>query len=170
MRNPISGCWNYREAPFSRFTFSPAPDTNPVWSPDGSKIAFVSNRDGVAAIYQRAASKYLLFFMQNPKTNFDVGVLPTSGERKITWVVQSEFVASDDGKLYAVDIRPTPSFEVSTPKFLFDMHANTNATRNSYAPSADGQRFLVNMILGSTSSGITVVLNWQAALTARENR
>ena len=53
---------------------------------------------------------------------------------------------------------------MSTPKFLFDMHANTNATRNSYAPSADGQRFLVNMILGSTSSPITVVLNWTEAL------
>ena len=131
---------------FSRFTFSPAPDTNPVWSPDGSKIAFVSNRDGVTAIYQRAASgagqeelvmkmagatilnhwspdgKYLLFFMQNPKTNFDVGVLPMSGERKITWVVQSEFIDAEtnfspDGRWLAYSSNETGRLEVYVQPF-----------------------------------------------------
>src|SRR5262249_8519956 len=30
----------------TRFTVDPAPDTNPMWSPDGSRIAFASNRAG----------------------------------------------------------------------------------------------------------------------------
>ena len=33
------------------------------------------------------------------------------------------------------------------PEFLFNMHANVANTRNSYVPSADGQRFLVNKVL-----------------------
>ena len=32
-------------------TQSPAADSNPTWSPDGSKLAFLSKRDGHWAIY-----------------------------------------------------------------------------------------------------------------------
>ncbi len=35
----------------SRFTFSPGSDNSPIWSPDGSRIAFASERGGVRAIY-----------------------------------------------------------------------------------------------------------------------
>ncbi len=40
----------------SRFTFDPADDINPIWSPDGSRIVFSSNRKGHGNIYQKAAS------------------------------------------------------------------------------------------------------------------
>jgi Tol biopolymer transport system component len=40
----------------SRFTFHQADDANPVWSPDGTKIAFSSQRDGLAAIYLKDSS------------------------------------------------------------------------------------------------------------------
>ena len=39
----------------SRLTFHDAQDTNPVWSPDGKRFAFTSNRDGKSGIYVRAA-------------------------------------------------------------------------------------------------------------------
>ncbi|MHC4173217.1 MAG: protein kinase domain-containing protein [Planctomycetota bacterium] len=40
----------------SRFTFDPADDTNPVWSPDGSRIIFTSERKGQRDLYEKAAS------------------------------------------------------------------------------------------------------------------
>ena len=38
-----------------RLTFDPHDDCNPVWSPDGSRIAFFSDRRGVREIYQKRA-------------------------------------------------------------------------------------------------------------------
>jgi Tol biopolymer transport system component len=37
-------------------TFDPADDFNPLWSPDGQKIIFVSNRKGHRDLYQKASS------------------------------------------------------------------------------------------------------------------
>ena len=35
----------------TRLTTDPAEDTQPAWSPDGSKIVFTSDRDGNGEIY-----------------------------------------------------------------------------------------------------------------------
>ena len=40
----------------SRLTFDPADDLNPLWSPDGSRIVFTSNRKGQRDVYQKLAS------------------------------------------------------------------------------------------------------------------
>src|SRR5262249_4158711 len=41
---------------FHRFTFDPALDNYPVWSPDGGRIAFFSSRGGKLDLYIKAAS------------------------------------------------------------------------------------------------------------------
>ena len=99
----------------SRFTFDPSIDAFPVWSPDGSSIVFVSNRGGVFNLYQKPTSgasneelllktdsggfpmdwsadgRFLLFMVTDPKTRFDLWVLPMFGDRKPFPVLQTEF-------------------------------------------------------------------------------
>jgi hypothetical protein len=45
-----------RDAAASRFTFDPADDFNPVWSPDGTRVAFASDRRGPRDLYVKNAS------------------------------------------------------------------------------------------------------------------
>ncbi len=40
----------------TRFTFDPGQDLTPVWSPDGSRVAFLGQRGGVWGIYQKASN------------------------------------------------------------------------------------------------------------------
>jgi dipeptidyl aminopeptidase/acylaminoacyl peptidase len=91
------------------FTFDPATDHSPVWSPDGTRIAWASNREGVYNLYERAASgagedallfrsdyfkfptdwsrdgRFIIYREVNPKTKYDVWALPVgpqTGDRK----------------------------------------------------------------------------------------
>jgi len=101
----------------TRLTFDPAFDTYPVWSPDGSKIAFASNRKGPFNLYQKAANgvgseelllespsddrplswsrdgRYLAYARLDPagKTKLDIWILPLFGDRKPFPFLESEF-------------------------------------------------------------------------------
>ncbi|MGE0131083.1 MAG: protein kinase [Blastocatellales bacterium] len=87
----------------ARFTFDPATDISPVWSPDGSRIVWASSRDGIANLYQKAASgagedalllksdhpkyptdwsrdgRFIIYRQDDPKTKSDVWFLPVTG-------------------------------------------------------------------------------------------
>jgi Tol biopolymer transport system component len=99
----------------SRFTFSQATSSRPIWSPDGSRIAFVSSREGFGDIYEKSSSgagqerlifrsnqdkfltdwsldgRFLVFHTPGPKTGWDIWVVPMTGERKSMTFAQSEF-------------------------------------------------------------------------------
>ena len=88
-----------------------------------------------------------------------------SGGRQPLWRADGKelFFVSDDRKFYAVDISDkSASFDYGVPRFLFEMQANVFNSRNSYIPSRDGQRFLVNMLLSADDAPISIVQNWLA--------
>ena len=90
----------------SRFTFGPESSFAPVWSRRGDAIVYASDRDGAFSLYQKATSgngeekllvksdallipmsfspdgRFLVYQRQDPKTNWDVLLLPLTGEAK----------------------------------------------------------------------------------------
>src|SRR5262245_34332807 len=90
----------------TRFTFDAAIDQAPVWSPDGNRVAFHSNRKGKFHLYWKLSSgagadelllesdrneapgdwspdgRFLLFRSGGPPTGYDLRVLPVFGENR----------------------------------------------------------------------------------------
>ena len=114
----------------SRLTFDPGEDRFPVWSPDGSRIAWSANRDGAFQIYQKLASgvgpeellrkadvsirpsswsadgRALLFGQVDPKMGLDLWTLPLAGDRQPALFLQTPFTEttgrfSPDGRWIA---------------------------------------------------------------------
>jgi hypothetical protein len=64
----------------------------------------------------------------------------------------------------AVDVKTERTFEAEAPRALFQTHVSLvalNAYRNHYAPSPDGQKFLmVNVPEEQSTAPLVVILNW----------
>ena len=75
------------------------------------------------------------------------------------------FYVAPDGKLMAVDVRGTSGFETGAPRALFETRLTRIATGRRYDISSDGQRFLMNTVIGELRTNpITLVQNWAAEL------
>jgi Tol biopolymer transport system component len=99
----------------SRFTFDPANERNPTWSPDGSRVVFSSDRTGVQNLYLKPSSsaasevllldspyakvpsdwsadgRFLLYHSPDPQTDQDLWVLPLEGDRKPWLFLKTNF-------------------------------------------------------------------------------
>jgi eukaryotic-like serine/threonine-protein kinase len=103
----------------TRFTFDPAVEWYPVWSPDGSEIVFSSNRKGHHDLYEKISTgaaneellfesgydktatdwspdgKYLLFQSVDARMKADLWLLPMTGDRKAIPLLQTEYSESN---------------------------------------------------------------------------
>ena len=76
-----------------------------------------------------------------------------------------------DQKVMAVSVEQGPSFGAPTELFQVRVGGGVSSVRTHYVPSRDGRRFLINTPTDDAAMvPITVVLNWQSALSAREPR
>lgn len=119
--------WLLDGARTSRFTFDAGVDVFPLWSPDGSRIAFHSGRTGRGDLYQQPSSgtgeaalvvssdlfkypsnwsadgRFLLYMVTSLDTSTDMWAVPMTGEPEPFVVVQTPFderwgVFSPDGR------------------------------------------------------------------------
>ncbi len=129
----------------TRITFDPADDNNAAWSPDDSRIFFMSMRTGGGDIYGKSASgtgsdellfssssvkppgsfspdgHYMLFSALNPKTKWDLELLSLP-ERKVTAFLKTDFDEnqgefSPDGRWIAYASNESGRYEVYVQPF-----------------------------------------------------
>jgi eukaryotic-like serine/threonine-protein kinase len=145
-RGPVgsSDIWMQEGMRTSRFTFDPADDRYAIWSPDGARVVFASNRKGAYDLYQKPANgsgneevllqsadfkrpnswspdgRFILYW--NGQNNGDLMVLPLTGDRKPFPFLSTPFneqqgVFSPDGKWVAYQSNESGRFEVYVRPF-----------------------------------------------------
>jgi Tol biopolymer transport system component len=143
-----SDIWIYKSSGGipTRFTSDPAFDAEPIWSPDGSRIVFMSLRPGHADLYQKSSSgsgseeailqserikdptdwsldgRFILYQAIDPETNRELWVLPVAGDRKPIPFIKTTFGVthgqfSPDGRWVAYSSNESGKWEIFVASF-----------------------------------------------------
>jgi serine/threonine protein kinase len=117
MRDADSDAW-------TRFTFDPAPETGPIFSPDGTRVVYATRRGGATELWMKATSglatpqrvsafpgdlevspadwssdgQFILVGVYSPATSWDIGRIPVSGTGQPELLLKSP-AGERDGKL-----------------------------------------------------------------------
>lgn len=138
-------------------------ETMGQFSPDGRWLAYATNASG---LFQVMVQPFAPAFEKPLSGKWQISA---SGGTQPRWRGDGKelFYRAQDGKLMAVQVDATlETFQHGTPRALFQSPADapTGAVSWSYAPSPDGQRFLIRTAAGGAaeSPSIIVVVNWLA--------
>src|SRR5262249_42224694 len=130
----------------SPFTFDPTADNFPVWSPDGSRIVWASDREQGYSFYQKAANgtgqdevllkssgvmvttdwsldgRFIVYYQLDPMTSRDIWVLPLFGDKKPfpflrTQANETGAQLSPDGRWMAYMSDESNAYEVYVQSF-----------------------------------------------------
>jgi Tol biopolymer transport system component len=126
------------------------------FSPDGHWIAYESNESGRNEIYVQP--------FPNPATKT---IVSTGGGLQPHWGPDGRelFYVAPDGRLMSVPLRVASdrqAIEPGSPVPLFTTRISstrTGGSRQEYAVSADGKRFLMNTFVEQAGAPITLVLS-----------
>jgi hypothetical protein len=135
-------------------------ETDGAFSPDGRAVAYVSDESGTSNVYVRSF----------PSTGAHKWQVSTAGGYQPRWRGDGKelFYISPTGQLMSVDITPGIATAPGRPAFLFQtaIFGGGASVNNWYWDvTADGQRFLINTVIGGAEpSTLNVVLNWQSGL------
>src|SRR5262249_57547932 len=129
------------EGGMTGFNFDPANDISPIWSPDGTRIAFTSPRKGTLNLFLKSSSgagaeelllatpftnippdwsrdgRFVLYQTGDPKTGWDLVALPMMGDRQPIVVVNTPFEEregqfSPDGRWVAYHSNESGRFQL----------------------------------------------------------
>ena len=136
----------------------PANERDGQFSPDGKWVAYQSNESGRQEIY-----------VKRFPDGTDKTVVSSDGGAQVRWRGDGRelYYVALSGHLMAVPItvRADGRLESNTPSALFPTHigpAVPSSFHQQYAVSADGETFFMNTVIDeSTSTPITVLLNWR---------
>ena len=138
--------WDIARQGLTRLTFNAGADQWPVWTADGSRIVFASDKAGAFNLYSQAADgtgqperltessnvqlptsmspdgKRLVFRETDPKTNNDLKMLTLDGERRVIDLVHTQYVetngeVSPDGRWLAYQSNESGQDEVYVRAF-----------------------------------------------------
>jgi serine/threonine-protein kinase len=133
--------WDAGPTTLTRATFDPSTDLLPVWTPDGRRLMFTSERTGVRNLFSQAADgtgnveqltespniqsatavspdgRFLLFTETAPKTGEDVMQVALDATHRVMPLVQSAYIerngiVSPDGRWLAYEANDSGRFEI----------------------------------------------------------
>jgi WD40 repeat protein len=146
------GTYSYADRKATPYLETDFNEGEPVFSPDGKWIVYVSNESGKTETYVRSF----------PDSGGKWQVSTVGGEDPI-WSRDGKEIFLDLGtKIMAVPVQTSPTFSAGTPQILFDARIRQD-TGVQYDVSADGQKFLVDVdVTEAAATPITLVQNWLA--------
>jgi Tol biopolymer transport system component len=151
-----------RGAP-SRFTFDPAWEQSPLWSPDGRDILFFSDRAGQGTLYRKSADgsgederllqsnvrdypdgwspdgRFIVYESRDAQTGWDLYLLPRFGDRKPVPLLKTPFDErqaqfSPDGKWIAYTSTESGRTEVFVQPYPLTGKKARVSAAGGYAP------------------------------------
>ena len=124
-------------------------------SPDGKWMLYQSDETGRSEVY-----------VQTYPRSEKRWTISSNGGMHPMWRRDGRelFFLRLDGALMAADVATAPAFNPGIPRVLFQTDLERgDRLRFGYAPTRDGQRFLLNLPIEKPESAIVVVLNWSGA-------
>lgn len=132
-----------------------AVETQSVLSPDGHWLAYTSDLSGRFEVYVQS--------FPNPGARIQVS---PGGGHSARWRRDGKelFYLTPDGSLTAVPVRAAQPPEFGAPSALFQFNTASQGSVPRQLPqydvTADGQRFIVSVVVRRSDSSINVLLNW----------